>query len=74
MTIIEVLNAYTTPYFSRARHRWNRLSDAQRADIEKNFVRHIKACKKSEIDPDPAWIAEAVDDAVFDRPNEGLGL
>ena len=70
MTIIDVLNTGTSPYFSRARHRWSRLSDAQRAEVERKFVRHLKACKKSEIDPDPSWIAEAVDDAFSDRSGE----
>ena len=73
--VIDILDGYgRNPYFVRARRRYARLSDDQRAEIDAGFVRHLRACKKHEIDPDPAWIAEAVEDALKDSGDLGRRL
>jgi len=64
MTVIEVLNnAGTNPYLIRARRRGARLSGEQQSVIATGFGRHQRACRSMDIEPDPNWIAEAVEDA-----------
>lgn len=68
MSVIDVLRAAgNAPHVSRARHRWNRLDDEQKAAVERNFVRHVKACRSVGIDPEIAWIAESIDDVLLGR-------
>lgn len=68
MSVIDILNGHRrNPYFVRARHRYARLSDEQRAEIDAGFVRHLKACRKIEVEPDPSWIAEAVEDVMKEK-------
>lgn len=50
-------------YAFRALRRWQRMDDRERAEIERRFRRHVSACQKLEIDPDPNWLIEAVLDA-----------
>ena len=67
MSVLEALGGYG-PYIVRARRRYLRLTDEQRGEIAEGFERHCRACEKSEIQPDPMWIAEAVEDMLYGRP------
>lgn len=51
-----------TPFGRRSRIRYYRLSDEQRRDLERDFQRHLEACRKCEIDPDPLWLSDALED------------
>jgi len=64
-TAAEKLRGFTrgNNYGYRALKRWQRLDDRERHDIERRFKRHVTACEKLEIDPDPNWLIEAVLDA-----------
>jgi hypothetical protein len=57
----------SNPYHVRARRRYRGLSDEQRAEIDRGFERHRRACENCGVDPDPSWICEAVDDLVNER-------
>lgn len=35
---------------------------AERRELERNFQRHLDACRKCEIDPDPLWLSDAIED------------
>lgn len=55
------------PYHSAARSRLRRMDDGQRAEVEAAFVRHQRACRSLGIDPDPAFVPEAVEDVYKGR-------
>lgn len=55
------------PRHSAARHRLRAMSDEQRAEVEAAYRRHRKACKAIGIEPDPAFVAEAIEDVFKGR-------
>lgn len=63
MHITDLL-AGSAPYLTHARKRYRLLTDEQRATIAIGFERHKRACRSLEIQPDPAWVAEAIDDVL----------
>ncbi len=56
-----------TPFGRRSYMRYHRLSDDQRRDLERDFRRHPEACRKCGIDPDPLWLADAIEDVRSGR-------
>lgn len=57
---IDTLKA-NTPFGRRSYLRYHRLSDDQRRRLERDFKRHLDACRKCEIDPDPLWLSDALE-------------
>jgi len=66
MTAVETL-AGDGNFQLRMRRRYMRLSDEQRDEIESGFRRHAAMCRKIGIEPDSAWVTEAVTDAALGR-------
>jgi hypothetical protein len=65
--VFETFFERSNPYHVRARRRYIRLSEDQQAEIDVEFARHVRACENLGLEPDPAWICEAVDDLVNER-------
>jgi hypothetical protein len=42
--------------------QFNRLSDAGRAEVQRLYIRHLRACKSLQIDADPHFLTEAIGD------------
>ena len=55
------------PRHSAARHRLRAMDDDQRAEVEAAYIRHLRACKKIDIDPDPSFVVEAIEDVYKGR-------
>lgn len=46
----------------RLRVRYNRLPDESKTRLENGYARHAAACKKCDVDPDPRWVIEAIEE------------
>mgnify|MGYP000859488044 CR=1 FL=1 len=57
--ITKVLNP-NDPYLRRAHRRYIKLPDEQREKIDKGYQRHVTACQKLGIKPDPTWLPECI--------------
>lgn len=62
--IFEAVSHRANPYKMRQRRRLKQLSPEQRSTIERGYERHRRACENTGIDPDPYWIAEAIESVV----------
>ena len=52
------------PYYRRAKRRYIKLPDDQRKEVEAGYARHVTACEKIGIAPDPTWLPEYLGDLV----------
>lgn len=52
----------------RIRRRFESLTIEQRREIADGYHRHLRACEKARIAPDPMWLVEAVEEAAGRRP------
>jgi len=67
---IEGILGSTNSFWQRAVNRWRGMSAEQRERIEAGFLRHLRACRSIGIEPEPGWVAEAIDEEWLDqRPN-----
>jgi hypothetical protein len=65
--VLDAMDDRSNPYQVRARRAYQKLSDDQRASIDRGFSRHLRACNSLGIDPDPQWVCEAVLDMRGER-------
>jgi hypothetical protein len=67
VNILDAVSDRSNPYHVRQRRRYLGLSGEQQASIARGYQRHRLACERSGIDPDPAWIAEAIEEESSER-------
>lgn len=60
--VLDAVSDRSNPYHVRQRRRYLGLSSEQQAKIARGFERHRRACERAGLDPDPAWIAEAIEE------------
>lgn len=67
MTIQTYLERFELGAGFKLRRKMKRLSEQQLKDIERGFQRHITACQKLSIEPDPEWLISEIEDTANGR-------